>query len=48
MRVGAGYDPRVPEDDWDLLFAWREGDKQAADRLVSRYFKVLTRFFGFV
>ena len=35
----------VPEDDWDLLFAWREGDMQAADRLVSRYFKVLTRFF---
>jgi len=33
------------DHDWDLFFAWREGDNQAAEQLVSRYFKLLTRFF---
>ncbi|MCA9689550.1 MAG: sigma-70 family RNA polymerase sigma factor [Myxococcales bacterium] len=32
-------------DDWELLFAWREGDRGAGERLAGRYFGLLTRFF---
>ena len=31
--------------DWELLFAWRDGDADAGERLLTRYFEVLTRFF---
>jgi len=34
-----------PGDDWALLFAWREGDRAAGERLATRYFGLLTRFF---
>ena len=34
-----------PDDDWALLFAWREGDRGAGQRLATRYFGLLTRFF---
>ena len=34
-----------PEDDWSLLFAWRDGDQRSADQLAARYFPVLMRFF---
>lgn len=33
------------DDDWSLLFAWRGGDRGAGERLASRYFGLLTRFF---
>ncbi len=33
------------EDDWTLLARWREGDKQAGNDLVNRYFGMLSRFF---
>jgi RNA polymerase sigma-70 factor (ECF subfamily) len=32
-------------DDWTLLFAWRDGDRQAGEAIVHRYFGLLTRFF---
>lgn len=32
-------------DDWALLEAWREGDRGAGERLATRYFGLLTRFF---
>lgn len=35
----------APADDWELLFAWRDGDSDAGERLLTRYFEVLTRFF---
>jgi RNA polymerase sigma-70 factor (ECF subfamily) len=40
-----GDDAMTPEQDWDLLFAWREGDNDAGERLALRYFGLLTRFF---
>lgn len=33
------------DDDWELLFAWRGGDRGAGERLAARYFGLLTRFF---
>lgn len=33
------------DDDWALLFAWREGDRGAGERLATRYFGLLTRVF---
>lgn len=33
------------DDDWELLFAWRGGDRAAGERLAARYFGLLTRFF---
>jgi len=32
-------------DDFPLLKAWRNGDRQAADRLFHRYFAAVARFF---
>ncbi len=32
-------------DDWALLTAWRGGDSRAGERLATRYFGILTRFF---
>ncbi len=35
-----------PEDnDWELLFAWRDGDTAAGEALATRYFGLMTRFF---
>ncbi len=34
-----------PQDDWELLFAWRDGDGDSGERLANRYFGLLTRFF---
>lgn len=31
--------------DWELLEAWRGGDKAAGDQLVGRYFEPVSRFF---
>lgn len=33
------------EDDWSLFFAWRDGDRDAGERLATRYLGLLTRFF---
>lgn len=33
------------DDDWEQLFAWRDGDRRAGERLAGRYFGLLTRFF---
>lgn len=35
----------IEADDWGLLFAWRNGDNNAGERLATRYFGLLTRFF---
>ena len=32
-------------DDWSLLLDWRRGDTRAGERLATRYFGILTRFF---
>ncbi len=32
-------------DDWTLLEAWRDGDRQAGDTLVQRHFRAIARFF---
>ncbi|MCA9689212.1 MAG: RNA polymerase sigma factor [Nannocystaceae bacterium] len=32
-------------DDWAYLDAWRDGDKRAGERLATRYFALLMRFF---
>jgi RNA polymerase sigma factor (sigma-70 family) len=34
------------DDDWPLLLAWREGDRDAGNALVTRYIPVLQRFFA--
>lgn len=33
------------DDEWQLLEAWRGGDKASGEALFSRYFKLLCRFF---
>lgn len=32
-------------DDWEVLFAWRDGDRHAGRQLAGRYFSTLMRFF---
>lgn len=32
-------------DDWALFFAWRDGQRDAGERLAARYLGLLTRFF---
>ncbi len=39
------YDLRVPMSDFELLEAWREGDRAAGGELFDRYFMPLRRFF---
>ncbi len=36
---------RTRQDDWELLRAWREGDRGAGDTLVQRHFAAIGRFF---
>lgn len=38
-------DVDVATKDWELLFAWRDGDAQAGNALAMRYFDLLLRFF---
>jgi RNA polymerase sigma factor (sigma-70 family) len=39
------YDPLVPATDFELLQAWRTGDRKAGGELFDRYFMPLRRFF---
>lgn len=40
MYAHEGMDP-----DWELLSAWRQGDRAAGQRLVKRHFGAISRFF---
>ncbi|MEZ4450223.1 MAG: sigma-70 family RNA polymerase sigma factor [Nannocystaceae bacterium] len=37
--------PPADASDWDLLDAWRRGDRQAGGALVDRHFAAISRFF---
>ncbi|MCB9750939.1 MAG: sigma-70 family RNA polymerase sigma factor [Myxococcales bacterium] len=38
-------EPADEPDDWELLFAWFDGDARASERLGARYYGLLMRFF---
>jgi len=42
----AGYHHAVSETDAELLLRWRAGDTPSGERLFSRYYDAVSRFFG--